>query len=113
MAMDRSISIYEPITSKSVSGMETITYRKLLAVPNTFAEVTWQTSKAKERDEGKQRVATTTAEFRIRYRADLTQAMIIYSEGLYYDIMKINPLDRRRFLLVEAEEKDNDWSIPI
>jgi SPP1 family predicted phage head-tail adaptor len=110
MAVDRKINFYQPILTKSASGSEVKTYQ-LLSQPIAWAEVKWRTGK--EKDEGKQRVATTGVEFKIRFRSDLTQVMVIEMEGIYYDILKINPLDRRQWLMIEAEQKDNDWQLPV
>lgn len=112
MTQDRIIKFYEPVLTKSASGAETKAYR-LLTQPVSYAEVKWLTSKSKEKDEGKQRVATTGLEMKVRYRADITQVMVIEMEGKYHDILKINPLDRRQWMLIEAEEKDNDWQLPL
>lgn len=112
MTQDRIIQFYEPVLTKTSSGAEKRQYR-LLTQPISYAEVKWLTSKSRERDEGKQRVASTGLEMKIRFRSDISQVMIILMEGKYYDILKINPLDRRQWILIEAEEKDNDWTIDL
>lgn len=113
MRLDTLIKFYEPILTKSTSGHEKTQYRELTTAPTMYADLNWLTSKSKERDEGKQRVATSGVEFSIRYRSDLNQKMIILAEGKYYDIIKISPVRRMQFLTIEAEEKDNDWSIDL
>ncbi len=113
MRLDRLITFYEPVLTKSASGMETKTYRQLTALPQAWSQVTWLNTKGRERDEGKQRVASTTVEFGIRYRTDLTKTMVIEFDGKYFDILKINDLQRRQWLILEAEEKDNDWQLPL
>jgi head-tail adaptor len=113
MRLDTLISFYEPVLTKSASGHERTQYRKLPLAPDMYAEMNNDLGKSKERDEGKQRVASTTVGFDIRYRGDLNQKMIIQAEGKYYDILKIAPVRRQMFLTIEAEEKDNDWSIDL
>lgn len=113
MRLDTRISIYEPVLTKSASGHEKTQYRLLPTAPVMYADLNWLTSKSKERDEGKQRVATSAVEFSIRHRSDLNHKMIILAEGKYYDIIKISPVRRNLFLTIEAEEKDNDWSIDL
>jgi head-tail adaptor len=113
MRLDTLISFYEPVTTKSASGQDVVQYRKLLTAPDMFAELNDLPSKAKEQDEGKQRVASSMIEFGIRYRADLNRRMVILAQGMYYDIIKITPIRRNMYLMIEAEEKDNDWTIDI
>lgn len=112
MPLDRKITFYEPVLVKSASGAETKSYRKI-TVSDWFAEVVWKGNNSGEKDEGKQRVATTTATFKMRYYSPITQVMIIEMEGIYFDILKINPLDRRQWMQLEAEQKDNDWQLPL
>ncbi len=113
MRLDTLITFYEPVLTKSASGHEKTQYRKLTTAPDMYAELNNDLGKSKERDEGKQRVASTTVGFGIRYRGDLNQKMIILAEGKYYDILKIAPVRRQMYLQIEAEEKDNDWSIDL
>lgn len=110
MAGERKITFYEPVLVKSASGAETKTYRKI-TVPDWFVEPKW--TGTGEKDEGNQRVATTKVTFKMRYYSVITKTMVIQMEGLYYDILKINPLDRRQWMMIEAEEKDNDWQLPL
>jgi len=108
MRLDRKISIYQPVLVKSSSGMETKTYTLLTS---TFAQVRWEGGS--ERPNGKQRVATLTCVFGIRFRSDLKETMVIEFENQFFDITNILPKDRRQFIEILAEKKDNDWSIPL
>lgn len=107
--LDRFISFYEPVEVRSASGMPTKTYQ-LITNPSNWAEVKWKSGN--EGQEGRQRVAVTVCEMKIRYRSDLQQNFVILMEGKYYDILKILPMDRRQWLMLECEEKDNEFTIP-
>ena len=111
MALDRIITIYEPTSSKSASGMETVTYQQVSSSPVTYAELTWENSGTGESDEGKQRVSTTVVRMKLRYRSDLNQKNVILCEGIYYDNIKNKTQERRRWLMVEWEQKDNEITL--
>lgn len=113
MRLDTLITIYEPVLTKSASGHEKTEYQELTTAPTMYAELTDLPNKSNERDEAKQRVATTAVQFGIRYRSDLNQKMILLAEGKYYDIIRLNAVRRKMYLTIEAEEKDNDWSIDL
>lgn len=112
MAKDRLITFYEPVLSKSPSGMETTTYRAI--APKSWAEVNFLFAKGKEVSEGKQMVASSSIELKIWFRSDLRETFIIAMEGKYYDILKLSEGRQRRMeTLIEATAKDNDWNIPL
>jgi SPP1 family predicted phage head-tail adaptor len=113
MRLDTLIKFYEPVFTKTDSGHEKIQYRELTTAPSMFAELVTLGNKGRERDEGKQRVASTTVEFNLRYRSDINQKMVILAEGKYHDIIRITPIRRMQFLTIEAEEKDNDWQLDL
>ena len=113
MRLDTPIRFYEPVLTKTSSGHEKTQYREIALASLQMAELVYQPSKSKERNEGKQRVASTGVEFNLRYRSDLNQKMVILAEGKYYDILRITPVRRMQFLNIEGEEKDNDWQLDL
>ena len=113
MRQDTLIRIYEPVLTKSASGYEKTQYRLLSTAPQMYASLSNVMTRSKETDEGRQRVATTMVEFTLRYRSDLNQKMVILAEGKYYDIIRMAEVRRKKFLTIEAEEKDNDWQLDL
>lgn len=110
MGLDRKISIYEPVLIKSSSGAEKEEWR-LVTLPEVYAELKF--GSGKESQEGKQVVAAVTHQFKIRYRSDLKETFILLFEGKYFDILGIQEMGRRKYLIITAEAKDNDRSINI
>lgn len=110
MGLDRKITIYEPVLTKSSSGAEKEEWR-LITFPEVYAELKF--GSGKESQEGKQVVASVTHQFRIRYRTDLKETFIILFDDRYFDILGIQEMGRRKYLIITAEAKDNDRSIDI
>lgn len=110
MSLDRKISIYEPVKTRTASGFEKDQYQ-LISLGEVYAQLKF--GPGKETQEGKQVVSSNSYVFKIRYRADLKETFIIGFEGNYYDILGIMEEGRRRFLHITAEAKDNDRSIDI
>jgi hypothetical protein len=109
---DRLITFYEPVLTKSASGMETTTYRAI--TPQSWAEVNFQFTRGQESQEGKQIVSSSLIELKIWHRTDIKATFLILMEGIYYDLQKLSEGRLRRMeTLIEAKAKDNDWSIPL
>lgn len=64
-----------------------------------------------EHHEGKQLVASRIDIFLIRYRGDIRETWIMDLEGVKYDILGIQPMQRRAFLKLTTEQKDNDREV--
>ncbi len=64
--------------------------------------------KSMEGFEGDQQVAKKNYFFRIRYREDLTEQMRVVRGTEINYIKGIQELDRKKFLIVTTEKRDND-----
>lgn len=110
MSLDRKLTFYRPVLAKSASGMETRSYERVPLY--SWGELIIQQRGAGSEDqEGKQKVAARTDAFRIRFRADIQETWVMDLEGVKYDILGIQPMQRRSFLKLTVEQKDNDREI--
>jgi len=58
--------------------------------------------------EADQRVALRIAKFFIRYRSDVDETCRILYDTKYYDILGIEEVDRKRFLVIKCQYADRD-----
>jgi head-tail adaptor len=110
LSLDRKLIFYRPVLAKSASGMESVSYEKV-ALPSWGELQISVRGSGSEDQEGKQKVAARTDAFKIRFRADIQETWIMDLEGVKYDILGIQPMQRRSFLKLTAEQKDNDREI--
>lgn len=110
MSLDRKLIFYRPVTAKSASGMETVTYHKVPLPSWGELQITSRIGGV-ENHEGKQLVASRIDIFHIRYRGDISETWIMDLDGVKYDILGIQPMQRRAFLKLTVEQKDNDREI--
>lgn len=110
MSLDRKLTFYRPVTSKSASGMEKVSYEKVPLPSWGELQVTAR-GEGTEKQEGKQLVAARLSILLIRFRSDIRETWIMEWEGVKYDILGIQPMQRRSFLKLTTQQKDNDREV--
>jgi len=97
--LDRQIVIESPAVAQDASGEPVETY-------STFATV-WarklSIKRAAEAFKFEQRVGTKNVVWEIRHRTDLTNRMRVLFDGVYYDIVGIEEIERAKGLLLHTE----------
>ncbi len=102
--MDTFLTIQEPTETRDLVTNE------VLITWDDFADV-WaekmRDPESEERIEASQQVARTKSVFRIRYLVGLTETMRMVRDGVYNYILGIEERDRKKFLIVTTERRDN------
>ncbi len=103
--MDTFLTIQQPVKTSYPSNNEQI---------ETWADLAtcWAEKivnpKSVEGFEGDQQVAKKKYYFRIRYRSDINEQMRVVRGTEINYIMGIEELDRKKFLILTTEKRDND-----
>lgn len=97
--LDRRIELLVPSTVKSTVGQVISSYASVATFYGERLELrTSDAARAGQRD------AFTLARYRIRYREGITTAMRIRADDRLYDIVSVEPLDRRVSMIIMVEE---------
>lgn len=59
---------------------------------------------------GGQKDASMKVNWRIRYRSDVTETMLVKEDGKYYNILSVVPDSKRVYLVLESEYLGVNWS---
>ncbi len=107
MRLDRLITIQQEVITRGDFKEEKITWQDLT---QAWAEVQF----AQGREQGvptsghnKQQQGIQPVHFIIRYRADLDKRMRIIWEGEVYEITAIQEIQRRHWIRITTEQRDN------
>jgi head-tail adaptor len=105
--MDNLINIKSPTQTTDATGGITKTWSSLYT--DVWCKVDYSL-KSNEgfRSEDQQLVAFRVVTFTMRDFAELNEIMRIEFEDVEYDILSITKLGRDRFLVIEAERRDNN-----
>jgi SPP1 family predicted phage head-tail adaptor len=106
--LDRRLKFQEPDRTQATDGQKVPTWTDISTVPDMWCKVSTPMGGrgSMEDYEADQLTATTVTLFTIRYRSDITQQMRIVFEGSNYDILTIEEVTRRNYLIIKAEKKD-------
>lgn len=110
MKFDRVISFEKPIRSYNSFGEETKTYTHAFL---SFANVAYNPGREVQMTAAgneKQQVGIQPVLFTVRYKTGLDKTWRIIYEGEVYHITAIAEVDRRHYLNITAEQRDNDRS---
>ena len=101
--LDRRVEIGSFTTTKNLSGEDVRTW--------TYSSSIWAQVKefsGNESYEADQKVGSADAEFIIRYRAGITQVQVIKYNSELYDIVRVNEIERKKYLKITAKKQDNE-----
>lgn len=102
MSFDRRIKIYSITYTQGTNGEQV---ESLAANPvETWAEKVYK--RGGEQQEADIRTGSTVETFRIRFRA-ITFTNKILWDGKYWDIKSIQEEGRKKFIIIECENKDS------
>jgi head-tail adaptor len=106
--MDRRLRILEPVTETNETYNERINtfYRQFAVV---FGERL--TQPVRNLYEGDQIVALNTVRYRARFIEDVTTQMLIADGTEFFKILGIEPVDRRKFMYITCQKRDNDAAV--
>lgn len=104
--MDERIDIRQFSETVDGTGGVTPTWTNLATGIWARVEYTTQSSEGM-RGEDQQVVSYRIVKFTIRAEYAVTEIMRILYDGSEYDILSISKLGRNRFLIIEAEKRDN------
>lgn len=100
--MDRLIRIKENIGQRSPSTGQRLTdWQDIQNNPEEWAQVT--DDSGRELFQSDKKTATARKKFKIHFREDLNEMMVIEYQGRLYDIDRIQEIQRRRGLLIYGE----------
>lgn len=106
--MYRRLRILEPVSEVDATTNETlVNWWQEFAV--TYGERLSQP--VNELYEANQLVALSTVRYRARFIEDVTTQMLLQDDGEYLKIIGVEPLDRRQFMYVTAQKRDNQETI--
>lgn len=105
MRLDRKIAFEKPTTVTNEFGEEVITYVGAKAM---WANVRYQSGMERQESMDQQRVGIQPIIFTVRYFKPVDLTWIIIHEGVKYQILAISEVQRRHYLEIKAEERDND-----
>lgn len=100
--LNRRIEIQKPVTSHSATGQEIITWTTMYCC---WARVEFPAAGSDEGFIGDQQVATTRAEFAIRYRDGMGEKWRVLYKGQYYDILTIEEVGTNEYLILKTEKR--------
>jgi head-tail adaptor len=107
--MDVFLTIQEPTETRHATTSEVVTAWSDFS--NAWAEkVSDQKTfgpQSKEEFENGQSVAKLRSNFKIRYQSGITEKMRLVRSGEYHYITGIEEIDRRKFLILRTEKRDN------
>lgn len=108
--MDVLLTIQEPtetrhaVTSEVVTAWSTFVtaWAEKISDQKTFGP------QSKETIEGVQPVANLKSNFKVRYVSGITERMRVVRDTEYHYILGIEEIDRKKFLILKTEKRDND-----
>lgn len=103
MAFDRQIILLNRVATRTNTGERVISYSEVVT---TFAEKVYK--RGGEQTSADQQVGFTVESFRIRYRSGITQVNAIVFENEMWQVKGIQEENRKQFLVLECEKKDDD-----
>ena len=108
MRLDRLITIEQRQVTRDASfGSQQVTWVKFLDI---YAELEFSNGTEKPistSGNNKQQVAYQPVNFKTRYITGLDKTMRILFEGEYYEITAIQEIQRRQWIRITAEQRDN------
>lgn len=100
--LDRRITLENYSTSRDSYGQETKTWS---VVATVWASIGYE--QASEKYMGDQLIAPTIITFLIRYRSGVNEKYRLQYNSVYYDILSVQEVDRKRYMMIRAEHRDN------
>jgi SPP1 family predicted phage head-tail adaptor len=67
------------------------------------------TNASVEKFEADQQVALQTVRYRVRYRSDVAETMRIVDNGVVFEILGIEQVDRKSSMILSAQLRDNEY----
>lgn len=101
--MDRRIQLGSYTTAKNLSGEDVKTW--------TWGSAIWakvKTDGGNETTQANQNVGELVATFIIRYRTGYEQSKRLKYNSKEYDIISIDEIERKKYLVIKAKKKDNE-----
>lgn len=107
--MDVFLTIEEPTETRHATTSEVVTawstfgtaWAEKVSDQKTFGP------QSKEEFEAGQQVAKLRSNFKVRYQAGITEKMRLVRSSEYHYITGIEEIDRRKFLILKTEKRDN------
>lgn len=108
--MDVFLTIQEPTETRHATTSEVVTawstfsqaWAEKVSDQKTYGPM------SKEEIEGGQPVAKLRSNFKIRYQDGITERMRVVRDSEYHYITGIEEIDRKKFLILRTEQRDND-----
>jgi head-tail adaptor len=105
LRLDRKIAFEKPTTVRNDFGEEVVTY---MGAKVAWANVRFGFGTERQERTDKQRMGNQEVFFTVRFFKPVDLTWIIIHEGIRYQILAISEVQRRHYLEIKAEERDND-----
>lgn len=108
--MDVLLTIQEPTETRHATTSEVVTTWStfVMAWAEKLSDQKTMGPQSKESVEGEQKVANTKSNFKVRWVSGIHERMRVVRDSEYHYILGIEELDRKKFLILKTEKRDND-----
>lgn len=107
MVLDRKITIQHPVTTRGDFNEEIITWTELFQAWSNITFLTGKEIQIQTTGENKQQIGIQPTFFTIRYKTGLKRNFRIIFENEVYEITAIQEIQRRQWIQITAELRDN------